>query len=83
MCGNVYHEKYNPPVYPGACDNDGTHLVQRDDDKAETVKNRINVYFKQTEPLIAYYKALGLLKEIDGTREIQVVTVDMLEAVRN
>ncbi len=81
MCGSVYHEKYNPPVNPGVCDNDGTDLVQRDDDKAETVKNRIEVYFKQTEPLIAYYKELGLLREIDGTQEIQAVTVDMLAAV--
>lgn len=83
MCGSVYHEKYNPPVNPGVCDNDGTDLVQRDDDKAETVKNRIEVYFKQTEPLIAYYKELGLLREIDGRQEIQAVTVDMLAAVGN
>ena len=81
MCGSVYHEKYNPPENPGICDNDGTKLVQRDDDKADTVKNRIDVYFKQTEPLIAYYKELGLLREIDGTQEIQAVTVDMLAAV--
>lgn len=83
MCGSVFHERYNPPINPGICDTDGTDLVQREDDKAETVKNRIDVYFKQTEPLIAYYRDLGLLREIDGTREIQTVTEDMLEAVRN
>ena len=64
--GHVFHEKYNPPKKPGVCDIDGSQLYQRDDDKAETVTRRIQVYFSQTAPLIAYYRALGLLSEIDG-----------------
>jgi len=82
MCGSVYHEKFNPPQAPGICDKDGETLVQRDDDKAETVINRISVYFKQTEPLISYYTKAGLLVEVDGTKEIQAVSADMLHAVR-
>src|SRR5512134_1691503 len=64
--GHVFNEKTNPPKVVGKCDFDGSELYQRDDDKAETVKNRIQVYFKQTSPLIAYYRDRGILFEIDG-----------------
>src|SRR5512141_1874457 len=67
-CGKVYHEKYNPPKTPGVCDVDGAKLIQRDDDKAETVERRIRVYTEQTAPLIDYYRKQGLLIEVDGTR---------------
>lgn len=76
--GHVFHEKFNPPKTQGVCDYDGTELYQREDDKAETVKNRIQVYFKQTEPLIQYYRQLGKLVEVDGTQPIEAVTKDML-----
>jgi len=76
--GHVFHEKYNPPKKPGVCDFDGSELYQRDDDKAETVTRRIQVYFAQTAPLIAYYRERGLLSEIDGSRPIEKVSADLL-----
>ena len=79
--GHVFHEKFNPPQKAGVCDIDGSELYQREDDKAETVINRIQVYFKQTMPLIEYYKKAGLLLEVDGTQSIQQVTAEMLAAL--
>jgi adenylate kinase len=79
--GHVFHEKYNPPVKAGLCDHDGSELYQRDDDKRETVANRIRVYFEQTAPLIAYYQQAGRLAEIDGTQTIESVTGQMLAAL--
>ena len=76
--GHVYHEKFNPPMKPGVCDLDGSELYQRDDDKAETVSRRIQVYFAQTAPLIAYYRERGLLSEIDGAQPIEKVSADLL-----
>ena len=76
--GHIFHEKYNPPKKPGVCDLDGSELYQRDDDKAETVTRRIQVYFAQTAPLIAYYRERGLLSEIDGAQPIEQVTADLL-----
>jgi adenylate kinase len=76
--GHVYHEKHNPPHTPGVCDVDGSELYQRDDDKAETVKRRIRVYLKQTQPLIDYYRQCGLLVEVDGIKPIEQVTKDLL-----
>lgn len=79
--GHVYHEKFNPPQQPGVCDLDGSELYQRDDDKAETVKNRIRVYFEQTMPLIEYYRNAGILIEVDGAQAIEAVSRDLLEAL--
>ncbi len=76
--GHVFHEKFNPPRVPGVCDYDGSELYQREDDKAETVKNRIQVYFMQTEPLIQYYRQRGKLVEVDGTQPIEEVTRELL-----
>jgi adenylate kinase len=76
--GHVFHEKYSPPKQPGVCDVDGSELCQREDDKAETVTRRIQVYFAQTAPLIAYYRERGLLSEIDGARPVEQVTRDLL-----
>jgi adenylate kinase len=76
--GHIFHEKYNPPKKPGVCDMDGSELYQRDDDKAETVTRRIQVYFAQTAPLIAYYRERGLLSEIDGAQPIEKVSTDLL-----
>ena len=80
--GHIYNEKSNPPKNDKVCDFDGSELYQRDDDKAETVKHRIEVYFDQTSPLISYYRDHGKLIEIDGTRPIDQVTQDLLTAVR-
>jgi adenylate kinase len=79
--GHVFHEKFNPPKEPGICDHDGSELYQREDDKSETVKRRIRVYFEQTEPLIDYYRKKGLLKEIDGTLPIEKVTEKLLSVL--
>ena len=79
--GHIFHQKYNPPKIPGVCDVDGSELYQREDDKAETVTNRIKVYFAQTAPLIAYYRERGLLSEIDGARPIEQVTAELLAAL--
>jgi adenylate kinase len=66
--GRVYHLEYDPPKHKGRCDVDGSRLIQRDDDKPETVKKRLAVYHDQTEPLINYYDEQGLLRRFDGTR---------------
>ena len=66
-CGATYHLVSIPPKKEGICDTCGSELVLRDDDKPETVMNRLDVYHKQTQPLIEYYGAKGVLKEVDGT----------------
>lgn len=76
--GHVFHAKFNPPKKAGVCDVDGSELYQREDDKAETVINRIQVYFQQTRPLIEYYQKAGLLLEVDGKQPIPRVTADLL-----
>jgi len=80
--GRVYHAIYNPPVVKWIDDLDGSQLYQREDDKPETVRHRIDVYNEQTSPLIAYYQEKGLLVEIDGTQSIENVTVAIMKAVR-
>jgi adenylate kinase len=79
--GHVYHQKFNPPKVPGICDQDGSELYQRDDDKAETVLRRIQVYFTQTAPLIEYYRQRGLLTEIDGAQPIEAVSAELLASL--
>jgi adenylate kinase len=66
--GRVYHVESDPPKHEGRCDIDGSRLVQRDDDRPEVVKKRLEVYHAETEPLVAYYDERGLLRRIDGTR---------------
>jgi adenylate kinase len=67
--GHVYHVKYDPPKHDDVCDQDGKPLVQRDDDKPETVEKRLVVYHRQTTPLIDFYDEKGLLRRFDGTRD--------------
>lgn len=80
--GHVYHAKYNPPKVSGVCDEDSSELYQRDDDKSETVINRIKVYMEKTSPLIEYYCKLGLLAEVDGSQSIETVEQQILSAVK-
>ncbi len=80
--GHIYHEKNNPPKVPGICDQDGSALYQREDDKRETVMRRIQVYQEQTAPLIDYYRRQGLLDQIDGTIGIKNVTDRMLTVIQ-
>lgn len=79
--GRVYHEKYNPPTVKWIDDIDGSQLYQREDDKPETVRHRIEVYNEQTAPLIEYYEEQGVLVKIDGTQSIEDVTEDIMKAV--
>jgi adenylate kinase len=79
--GHIFHTLFNPPQQPGVCDIDGSELYQRPDDTPETVKNRIQVYFEQTAPLIDYYKSTGVLKEMDGNQPIEQVTEELLDVV--
>jgi adenylate kinase len=79
--GHIYHEKFSPPKTPGKCDLDGSELYQRDDDKAETVRRRIQVYLAQTAPLIEHYRQRGLLAEIDGAQPIEAVTAGLLASI--
>lgn len=80
--GHIFHQKYNPPQEPGICDFDGSELYQRDDDKAETVIHRIDVYQEQTAPLIDYYKQRGTLVEINGFMSIDQVSAELLSALK-
>jgi|SRR5579875_786439 len=66
--GHNYHVDYDPPKNPDACDQDGSRLVQRDDDRPEVVTKRLAVYHEQTEPLVGFYEERGLLRRVDGTR---------------
>ncbi|MCR4650262.1 MAG: adenylate kinase [Lachnospiraceae bacterium] len=66
-CGATYHVVHIPPKTEGVCDKCGSELILRDDDKPETVKNRLDVYHKQTQPLIDFYNKREILKEVDGT----------------
>ena len=72
-CGATYHLVYAPTKTEGICDVCGKELILRDDDKPETVEKRLNVYHEQTQPLIDYYKAKGILKEVDGTVDMKDV----------
>ncbi len=72
-CGATYHIVNIPPKVEGKCDNCGADLILRDDDKPETVKHRLDVYHEQTQPLIDYYKAEGVLREVDGTVDMNDV----------
>lgn len=81
-CGATYHVKFNPPKVQGICDACGGELYQREDDKEETVKKRLEVYTEQTEPLIQYYKKKELLQTIDGQQDINIVFKDIKEVLK-
>ena len=66
--GHVYHVEFDPPKHEGVCDSDGQKLIQRDDDKPETVRKRLETYREKTEPLVAFYDERGILKRFDGKR---------------
>lgn len=81
-CGHVFHTEFNPPKVAGICDFDGSPLYQREDDTEETQKRRIDVYFKQTTPLLDYYRKRNLLVEVDGNQSINEVQRDLIIAIR-
>ena len=77
-CGATYHIEHVPPKKEGICDVCGSELVLRDDDKPETVKNRLSVYHEQTQPLIDYYAKKNVLAEVDGTKDMEDVFNDIV-----
>lgn len=76
-CGATYHVEFNPPKVQDVCDVCGEALILRDDDKPETVMNRLNVYHEQTKPLIDYYEKQGIVHMIDGTQTMDQVFSDI------
>ena len=76
-CGATYHIEHVPPKAEGICDKCGSELILRDDDKPETVKNRLDVYHTQTQPLIDFYSGKGVLRDVDGT----VQMMDVFKAI--
>jgi adenylate kinase len=85
MCkaqGHIYHMQTHPPKRAGRCDFDGSELVQRDDDKVETVTRRLAVYHEQTATLIDYYRSAGLLLEVDGARPEAEVAESIAKALK-
>jgi adenylate kinase len=82
-CGKIWHITFDPPTHEGVCDRCGSELYQRDDDKAETVAERLKVYARDTAPLINYYGAQGKLVGIDATGPVEDVTVRAIDALRS
>lgn len=80
-CGATYHVVTIPPKKDGVCDNCGAELVLREDDKPETVEKRLMVYHEQTQPLIDYYQGKGILKSVDGARDMEVIFNDIVRIV--
>jgi len=70
---HIYHVEFDPPKHADVCDQDGARLIQRDDDREETIRHRLQVYHAQTEPLIDYYDRAGLLRRFDGNRNANEV----------
>ncbi len=70
---HIYHVDFDPPKHEGVCDQDGSRLIQREDDREETIRRRLEVYHSQTEPLIAHYDRAGLLRRFDGRRNAEEV----------
>lgn len=82
-CGATYHIVHNPPKVESECDTCNGELILRDDDKPETVKNRLDVYHTQTEPLLKYYTEKGILYTVDGTQDMDTVFDSICKIVGN
>jgi adenylate kinase len=78
--GHNYHVEFDPPKHEGVCDQDGSRLIQRDDDQSDVIKNRLEIYHSKTKPLVDYYDEQGLMRRIDGTRDAADVN-DHIRAV--
>jgi len=77
QCGAVYHEQSRPPMKPGVCDNCGAALYQREDDRPEVVRTRLEVNQKNLQPLLDYYDGRGKLREVDGERDPETISKDL------
>jgi adenylate kinase len=80
--GRVYHVEFDPPKVEGVCDETGTPLIQREDDKPAVVRERYRLYLEKTAPLVDFYRAAGKLREIDAARPIDEITPDLVEAIK-
>jgi adenylate kinase len=80
-CGHAYHIEFDRPTRDGVCDLCGGELYQRDDDRPETIRRRLDVYHAQTRPLVEYYKARDLLRMVIGTGAVDAVTTRAIEAL--
>ncbi|HSE14705.1 MAG TPA: adenylate kinase [Candidatus Deferrimicrobium sp.] len=81
-CGAMYHVKFNPPKSVGKCDKCGTALIQRDDDKEETIKNRLTNYNKATAPLLDYYRNTGKIRSVMASGEIDAIYAGIVKILR-
>ncbi|MGE5135731.1 MAG: adenylate kinase [Gemmatimonadota bacterium] len=81
-CGRVWHVTFDPPAQPDTCDDCGGELFQRDDDREETIRHRLEVYQQQTAPLVSYYADEGILLGLDATGPVEEVTERALAALR-
>src|SRR5690625_2838966 len=82
-CGSTYHVIFNPPKQEGLCDQDGSNLIQREDDQSETVRNRLTVNKKQTQPLLDFYSDQGSLITVNGDQDIEKVFQDIQRKLEN
>ncbi len=80
-CGAVYHLEADPPRVQGTCDRDGATLIQRDDDKPDAIRRRLEIYDAQTKPLLSYYEPRGLVTRVDGNQPIEAVTEAIVDAI--
>lgn len=83
ICGTTYHLVFNPPKVEGVCDLEGGKLYQREDDNPETVANRLDVNIKQSKPILDFYSQKGVLKNIDGSKNINEVTEDVIRILES
>lgn len=81
-CGAVYHVESDPPQVDGICDKCGGSLVQREDDTPQAIRRRLAIYDDQTRPLLDYYREQGVLKTVNGDQDIEKVTTEILEAIK-
>ena len=81
-CGHIYNLVFNPPIVEGICDQDGAELIHRSDDTEDTVMNRLEVYKKQTMPLIDHYERQDLVRQIDGTGNVQDIYSRILSVLK-
>ena len=82
VCGRIWHVLFEPPARPGRCDDCGGELFQRDDDREQTIRHRLDVYAQQTQPLIAFYADEGILLGIDATGPVEEITARAMVALR-
>jgi len=81
-CGRIWHESFDPPLVAGICDDCGGELFQRDDDREETIRHRLEVYQEQTAPLVSFYADEGTLLGLDATGPVDEITERALSALR-